>query len=177
MIVKQELDVVCYSIMALLHGSAASNNMLLCLLLKVSTLPHLLLAVKRSLWARCLLINLGYKQPHIWLFSDNQAAIRLVFNPEYHKRTKHINVAYHKIRKLQQHGKMSVTQVSTHLQLANILTKALPREKFIKLRSAPNVIKHTATLKSKWKFLVFSFTCVINSSFFDSFFLQTCCTL
>lgn len=98
---------------------------------------------REAQWARRLLINLGYEQPPTRLFSDNQAAIRLVLNPEYYKRTKHTDVAYHKIRELQQRGEISVTYVSTHLQLADILTKALPPEKFIKLRSALNVIKHT----------------------------------
>ena len=42
-------------------------------------------------------------------------------------RTKHIDVAYHHIRDWVKLGKISVVPVEANLQLADALTKALPR--------------------------------------------------
>jgi hypothetical protein len=56
------------------------------------------LASKEVVWLRRLLGDIGLAQ--MWpttLHSNNQACIRLVHNPEFHRRTKHIDVAYHVI--------------------------------------------------------------------------------
>jgi hypothetical protein len=54
---------------------------------------------KETVWARRLMIDMGFPQPkptpH---FSDNQVAIRLVMNSELHKRSKHVDIAFYKIR-------------------------------------------------------------------------------
>jgi hypothetical protein len=93
-------------------------------------------------WARRLLSDLGFPQSNPTpLYSDNQSAIRLVLNPEFHKRTKHIDVLFHLIREFQARGDIAVSYVPTRLQLADILTKALTPEIFHKLRSALNLSK------------------------------------
>ena len=97
---------------------------------------------KETKWHRCLLMEMGHIQRlPTKLYGDNQAALRLVLNPEYHKRTKHIDVAYHVIREHQQRGIVSMTYVNTHQQLADILTKPLTPDKFCKLRTSLNLIK------------------------------------
>ena len=89
------------------------------------------LTAKETVWSPRLLADMGYCQSSpTQLFSDNQAAIRLVANPKYHKRTKHIDVVYHLIREFQEHGEIIVSYVHTADQLADILTKALPRTSF-----------------------------------------------
>ena len=98
------------------------------------------LTSKEVVWARRLLNDLGFPQPKPTpLFSDNQSAIRLVQNPEFHKRTKHIDVVYHLIREIQARGEITICYVPTRLQLADILTKALTPELFQKLRAALNL--------------------------------------
>lgn len=92
-------------------------------------------------WLRRLLNDIAFPQQPTRLFSDNQAAIRLVLNPEFHQRTKHIDVAYHKIRHLQETGDIVVSYIDTHHQLADILTKALTFEKFSLLRTSLSIIK------------------------------------
>lgn len=67
-------------------------------------------------------------------FMDNQSAIRLVKNPEFHKRTKHIDVNYHFIREKYEEGMFELNYVSTNEQLAIILTKAIGRDRFQRLR-------------------------------------------
>ena len=95
------------------------------------------LTSKEVVWARRLLTDLGFAQAKPTpLFSDNQSAIRLVQNPEFHKRTKHIDVVYHLIREIQARGEITIFYVPTRLQLADILTKALTPDIFQKLRAA-----------------------------------------
>ena len=100
------------------------------------------LTSKEIVWARRLLHDLGFPQSNPTpLFSDNQSAIRLVQNPEFHKRTKHIDVLYHLIREFQSRGEITLFYVPTRLQLADILTKALTPDIFAKLRDALNLGK------------------------------------
>ena len=100
------------------------------------------LTSKEVVWARRLLGDIGFSQSQPTpLYSDNQSAIRLVQNPEFHKRTKHIDVVFHLIREFQTRGDISVSYVPTRLQLADILTKALTPDVFHKLRSALNLTK------------------------------------
>jgi hypothetical protein len=100
------------------------------------------LTSKEVVWARRLLGDIGFSQSRPTpLYSDNQSAIRLVQNPEFYKRTKHIDVVFHLIREFQTRGDISVSYVPTRLQLANILTKALTPDVFHKLRSALNLTK------------------------------------
>ena len=69
------------------------------------------------------------------MFSDNQSAIKLIKNPEFHKRTKHIDVRYHFIREKFNYGCFDLQYIKTVDQIADILTKPLCKEKFIKFRS------------------------------------------
>ncbi|KZR95652.1 Copia protein (Gag-int-pol protein), partial [Daphnia magna] len=68
------------------------------------------------------------------LFIDNQSAIKLVRNPEFHQRTKHIDVKYHFIRDLQENQIINATYINTENQLADLLTKGLDGPRFRKLR-------------------------------------------
>jgi transposase InsO family protein len=92
--------------------------------------------VKDVIWLRRLLANLGFPQQQpTRLFSDNQSAIWLVHNPEFHRRTKHIDILYHFIREHQQLMNIDVTYVSTVHQLADLFTKAFPVDRFQLLRT------------------------------------------
>ena len=48
----------------------------------------------------------------------------------FHERTKHINVHYHFVREVIARGDIVVNKVSTHDNLANMMTKTLPVTKF-----------------------------------------------
>ena len=90
---------------------------------------------KEIIWHRRLLTSLG-KAPTspTPLYTDNQSALRLIKNPEFHRRTKHIDVQYHVIREAFLANLLLPSFVSTHDQLADIFTKALPKETFHRLR-------------------------------------------
>jgi hypothetical protein len=66
---------------------------------------------------------------------DNQSAIALSKNPVFHDRSKHIDVRYHFIRECVDDNRVKIDSVGTAEQLADILTKALARERFCELRS------------------------------------------
>ena len=90
---------------------------------------------KEIIWHRRLLSSLGHHPVSPTpLFTDNQSALRLIKNPEFHRRTKHIDVQYHVIREAFLADILLPSFVSTHDQLANIFTKALPKDTFQRLR-------------------------------------------
>jgi hypothetical protein len=82
-------------------------------------------ASKDAVSLAALLSFLGVEQGPVTLFEDNAAAIRLASDPAACKRTKHIDVQYHFVREQVQAGRIGVVAVSTELQHADVLTKAL----------------------------------------------------
>ncbi|MDO9005653.1 MAG: reverse transcriptase domain-containing protein, partial [Aquabacterium sp.] len=66
---------------------------------------------------------------------DNTAAIALTNSGASHNRTKHIDVRYHFIKEQVVNGTITMVWTPTTLQLADLLTKQLPKETFTKLVS------------------------------------------
>ncbi|GBO04460.1 Retrovirus-related Pol polyprotein from transposon TNT 1-94 [Araneus ventricosus] len=100
------------------------------------------IAVKEVSWLRQLLQDVSEGElcdEGITLFVDNQSAIKLIKNPVFHKRTKHIDVRYHFIGEKCDDGSVNIKYVKYEEQLADIFTKALPKVKFEKLRELLNI--------------------------------------
>jgi hypothetical protein len=74
------------------------------------------------------------KPPAVKVFCDNQPAVKLSKNPEFHRRTKHFDIKVHYVRELQEKGEIEVCEVDTRNQLADIFTKPLKPDNFIRLR-------------------------------------------
>jgi hypothetical protein len=70
----------------------------------------------------------------ITVFCDNSSSIKLSKNPVLHGRTKHINVRFHFIRDLIKKGEVELVYCGTKEQIADIMTKPLKLEDFVKLR-------------------------------------------
>lgn len=88
-------------------------------------------ACKEAIWLKKLLKSMGYEcEESTVIYVDNQSAIRLVKNPEYHKRTKHIDLRYHYIREKAIAKEICVRYVSSVQQKADIFNKALPKNRF-----------------------------------------------
>jgi hypothetical protein len=51
-------------------------------------------AAQEAIWFKELLAEIGFYQPAVEIFEDNQACIKLAKNPQQHSRTKHIQVRY-----------------------------------------------------------------------------------
>lgn len=75
-----------------------------------------------------------FKEKSIKLFCDNQAAISIAKNPIHHDRTKHIEIDRHFIKEKIEEGQVRLINTPTRLQIADILTKALPRVNFEELK-------------------------------------------
>ena len=64
------------------------------------------------------------------LYCDNIGATYLAANPVFHSRMKHLALDYHFVRELAQRKYLRVSHVSSKNQLADALTKPLPRARF-----------------------------------------------
>lgn len=97
------------------------------------------------MWLSRLLGELGSHDPiKFKLHVDNKSAIALCKNPVHHERSKHIDTKYHFIRECIEEGKLEVDHVSTNDQLADVLTKALGRVKFVETRQRLGVVEITS---------------------------------
>jgi hypothetical protein len=63
------------------------------------------------------------------LHCDNQAAIHLATDNNYHTRTKHIDICFHFIHQTISDGHIDIKYCPTQDMMADILTKALPKYK------------------------------------------------
>ena len=86
--------------------------------------------VKEALWLRSLLTDVfgPFKNPTMML-CDNQSAIALARNNQYHARTKHIDVRFHFIRWVVEQGAIQLVYCPTEDMVVDVLTKALPSPK------------------------------------------------
>ncbi|GJR44981.1 retrovirus-related pol polyprotein from transposon TNT 1-94 [Tanacetum coccineum] len=82
------------------------------------------------LWMRSQLTDYGFAFNKIPLYCDNRSAIALCCNNVQHSRSKHIDIRHHFIREQVEKGMVELYFVTTDYQLADIFTKALPRERF-----------------------------------------------
>ncbi|KAJ3622463.1 hypothetical protein MTP99_002971 [Tenebrio molitor] len=96
--------------------------------------------VKELIWLKLLLSELAiFENFKATLHVDNESAIKLIKNPEFHQRSKHIDVRYHFIRDKYTMGEFNLVHVSSKQQQADILTKPLPRVGFEEQRRMLNV--------------------------------------
>lgn len=83
-------------------------------------------AGKEAVWIRNFLRQLGLAQEEsTTIYGDNQSALALVENPEFHTRTKHIDVSAHYIRELVEDNVVKMQYRPTSEMLADCLTKPL----------------------------------------------------
>jgi hypothetical protein len=68
------------------------------------------------------------------VFEDNSGAVELTKVPRMRPRTKHINVKYHHFRQYVYDKSISVVQVTTDEQRADMLTKHVPESLFLRFR-------------------------------------------
>ncbi|KAL0387727.1 UNVERIFIED_CONTAM: Retrovirus-related Pol polyprotein from transposon RE2 [Sesamum radiatum] len=88
----------------------------------------------QAIWLRRILEDIGEKQEEpTTIYCDNKSAIAITKNPVQHSRTKHIDIKYHSLREATTRGEIELKYCSTEEQLADIFTKALPRNKFEEL--------------------------------------------
>lgn len=87
-------------------------------------------AAKEAVWIRNFINDLRIPGVHIGtvpLYIDNNSALKLTRNPEFHSRSKHIDVKHHFIREKVDDGVINTLRVETADNLADIFTKGLPK--------------------------------------------------
>ena len=92
-------------------------------------------AAQEAIWLRQLTADLNSRQPGATIiFEDNQSAISMAKNPQFHGRTKHIGIKYHFIREQVNSGTVELRYCCTGEMVADMLTKGIYRNQFVKLR-------------------------------------------
>ena len=90
-------------------------------------------ASREVLWLRQLISEIDeISDSGTVLCVDNQSAIKLIKNPVFHRRSKHIDVVYHFIREKFEENIIDIKYVPSAEQVADIFTKALPKVAFQK---------------------------------------------
>ncbi|KAF2323330.1 hypothetical protein GH714_034668 [Hevea brasiliensis] len=112
-------------------------------LLKLNTFQLLPLQIKPFGFEK-ILKHLGQEQsdPTV-LWCGNKLAIAIASNPVQHGRTKHINVKFHSIKEAEKNIEIKMMHCRSEEQLADIMTKHLPRARFEVLREILGVSKKT----------------------------------
>lgn len=86
---------------------------------------------KELIWLKGLLSELGIDHAApMTICCDNKYALHISANPVLHEKTKHMGIICQFVRDEIAKGTTQTNYVSTHDQLADILTKALGRKEF-----------------------------------------------
>ena len=98
-------------------------------------------ATKEAVWLHTLLTELDFSPTQATvIYADNLGCITLANNPVSHSRAKHIDIKHHFICEKIEHHEVRLDYMSTKNMLADIFTKALPREAFEKFRTQLGVL-------------------------------------
>ncbi|KAK1660486.1 hypothetical protein QYE76_048645 [Lolium multiflorum] len=115
-----------------------------CTVVKSSTESEYIEASEASeaVWMKRFIVELGVVpsalDPFV-IYCDNMGAIANAQEPRSHKRLKHIKLRYHSIREYIEDGEVKICKVHTDLNVADPLTKALPRAKHDQHQNAMGV--------------------------------------
>ena len=94
-------------------------------------------ATVECVWLRRLMADLSVGQDSATtIYTDSQSALAVVRNPVFYARTKNIEVHYHYGRERLSAGEIILVYVPTQDNLADLVTKVLPRDKFEAFRKA-----------------------------------------
>ena len=88
-------------------------------------------ASSEAIWMKRFIIELGVVPSALdplVIYCDNMGAIANAQEPRSNKKLKHIKLCFHVIREYVEDGDVKICKVHTDLNVADPLTKALPRE-------------------------------------------------
>ncbi|KAK1650515.1 hypothetical protein QYE76_068320 [Lolium multiflorum] len=133
----------------ILNGAAVSwASSKQCTVAKSSTESEYIAASEASseaVWMKRFIVELGVVPSALdplVIYCDNMGAIANAHEPRSHKRLKHIKLRYHSIHEYIEDGEVKICKVHTDLNVADPLTKALPRAKHDQHQNAMGVRFH-----------------------------------
>jgi len=89
----------------------------------------------QSVWLKNIMTQISFNlDVPIEIYVDNVSAINLEKNPVFHQRSKHIDIRYHFLRDQVGKNMIKLEYCRSEYQIADILTKQLKIDAFIKLR-------------------------------------------
>lgn len=91
---------------------------------------------QNAICLKSLIEEMGFPSQAIQIFEDNLSSLMLSKNPEFHQKTKHINIKYHAIRGSIAAGQIELQHVGTEFMCVDPLTKALYWLAFLKFIQA-----------------------------------------
>lgn len=94
---------------------------------------------KESVWSKRILNELKLKCNVVPINVENQSAIKLAKNSEFHKRSKHIDIKFHYVRDVLDSKYIEINYIPSENQLADIFTKPLSKQQFCILRNKLNI--------------------------------------
>ena len=97
-------------------------------------------AAQEAVWLRSVMKGLNKEIPPTVIHEDNQSAIAIAKNPQFHSRTKHVDIKYHFVRELVEDGIIQLSYCESGNMMADILTKGLAAPQHNKLRTGLNII-------------------------------------
>ena len=105
---------------------------------------------QEAVWLRQLTTELGSGSTKATtIFEDNQAAISMSKNPQFHGRAKHISIKYHFIHEQVSDGTVTLKYCPTQSMVADMLTKGLQRDQFTKLCQMSGIVSIPGQFVSK----------------------------
>ena len=72
---------------------------------------------------------------------NNEAARKLVENPEFYKRIKHIDIMYYYIREVISSKRINLVYILTIYEIVDFLTKNLAYDRFSVIKEMANIFK------------------------------------
>ena len=97
-------------------------------------------AAQEAVWLKHLNYDLTGAVAPIMINEDNQSAIAIAKNPQFHGRVKHISIKYHFVREQVNSNNIMLKYCRTSEMIADMLTKGLGRVQFEKLRRMAGVL-------------------------------------
>ena len=99
-------------------------------------------AAQEAVWIQNVLKGLSESVSQTCtIHEDNQSAIAIARNPQFHGRTKHIDIKFHFVRQQLENGTIALLFCESSNMLADVLTKGLLAPQHNKLRTQLNIIK------------------------------------
>ena len=99
------------------------------------------LCCAQLLWIKTQLKDFGVCSGSVPILCDNTSAINISKNPVQHSKTKHIEIRHHFLRDNVEKGNVSLEFCRSEDQLADIFTKPLCKEVFVRLRTLLGMVK------------------------------------